>query len=602
MRSKLIFLSSRGGSLGSLVETVSGDTLSTVEFYGVTSSSAAALSAKIVVSQAGSSSSSYIPGKIDFFTGTNSAPLASRLTILNDGTVGFNITTPSILGSSITTAHIRGASTTRTGGLRLDSSDGTLNLGIYGASSDDADSPFTLEITTNHGLRFLTNAAERMRIAASGLIGIGTTTPKGTLSIVNTTAPTLSNDTHAGEAIFIRSGGSDGSGNVQAVLAFGKADGSSLRSGSAIASIQTSSDADEIGLAFYTSPSSSSSQTLTEAMRINHLGNIGIGVTSPAYKLDVAGIVNVAPSNISGSQTGIRMYDPGTGSGESCYIKWETSVRTDMARVGGLSESIGGGLAIWVNSADSGTPALSAYLSAAGNLGIGTATTVSARLHAVSNTEQLRIGYDSNNFLSHIISNTGVVTYSINGTQVMRMSNDGKLLIGSTTTTDVMSGGLNLSVGNFPGGSHAFSIKISDLAHGVTTVAQTDTGFYITADDGGYTIGALVDVGSSTPLTIRAISGNPVPSAGVFVVNSSMASGTGTTSLTSSEYMVAFQNNGTMKTKFNGAGGIYSALTTATFEMIDAGTPSASSSGSVVAWLEVKIGGTTRYIKVYDTK
>jgi len=157
--------------------------------------------------------------------------------------------------------------------------------------------------TNNYGITSLVSSGtNKWNIYASGTadnyfagsVGIGTSSPSTKLDVtaassialarfLNTTAPTLSNDTHAGEALFLRSGGTAGSGNVQAVLAFGKADGSSVRSGSAIASVQTTADADQVGIGFYTSTSTSSSQTLTQAMLIDASGNLGLGVTPSAW-------------------------------------------------------------------------------------------------------------------------------------------------------------------------------------------------------------------------------------------------------------------------------------------------------------------------------
>ena len=52
------------------------------------------------------------------------------------------------------------------------------------------------------------------------------------------------------------------------------------RTGAAIASVQTDSDVDKVGLGFYTSGSSASTQTMTQKVLINHLGNVGIGISS----------------------------------------------------------------------------------------------------------------------------------------------------------------------------------------------------------------------------------------------------------------------------------------------------------------------------------
>lgn len=308
--------------------------------------------------------------------------------------------------------------------------------------------------------------------------------------------------------------------------------------------------------------------------------NVGVGTTSPDSGIHVEGTTD-ATSTIK-----VRGY-----SGVNGKIKLQTG--GSIFYIEALDSAAG------ANFVQSGVGTRATF-DGSGNFGVGTSSTVSARIHSISTTEQLRLGYNTSNYLSVTVSSASVITWGINGTQVMRMSSDGKLLIGSTSTTDVITGGINLSVGSTAG--NALSVKISDLAHGVTTIANTDTGFYIRASDGGQTIGAICDVGGGTPLTILAIGANPIAPAGNVIINSAMASGTGTTTLTSSESMLTLQNNGTTKTKFSGIGGIYSALTTATFEMIDAGTASASGAGSVVAWVEVKIGGTTRYIKVYDTK
>jgi len=50
-----------------------------------------------------------------------------------------------------------------------------------------------------------------------------------------------------------------------------------------------------------------------------------------------------------------------------------------------------------------------------GNSGFGTGATVSARIHAISTTSQLRIGYDPSNYFAATVGSTGITTFSTAG-------------------------------------------------------------------------------------------------------------------------------------------------------------------------------------------
>jgi hypothetical protein len=134
-----------------------------------------------------------------------------------------------------------------------------------------------------------TAPSEKMRITSAGNVGIGTTSPAGILDIIGDGNGTTSSYSQ----IHVRNSNPAVGDNVAARITFNGDGGTTVygfieQRRDAYDSLaigtknSTSGDAGYVGI--YTRG--------TEKIRITGVGNVGIGTTSPGYKLDVAGSIN----------------------------------------------------------------------------------------------------------------------------------------------------------------------------------------------------------------------------------------------------------------------------------------------------------------------
>lgn len=146
----------------------------------------------------------------------------------------------------------------------------------------------------------------------------------------------------------------------------------------------------------------------------NSNGNVGIGTTTPSAKLHV--LENTA--NASGNTTVATFGITSSSASPAGALGW--GIAGNIEAADGITYSSGSFGNLWVDS----TAKTSAWqwstrvgevmrINDTG-LGIGV-TSPSARLHTISTTEQLRIGYDASNYLSATVSIAGLVTLTATG-------------------------------------------------------------------------------------------------------------------------------------------------------------------------------------------
>ena len=144
--------------------------------------------------------------------------------------------------------------------------------------------------------------SERMRIDSAGNVGINDSVGNGKLAIKTSgTFTTDSNDGDFSGVNIVMKTTNTALNAVGSGMVWLKG-GSDARKVAAITNY-TYGDADQSGLNFYVQTTSSgSAASLTEAMRIDSAGNVGIGVTAPSEKLEVVGNVLITSALLSNQE------------------------------------------------------------------------------------------------------------------------------------------------------------------------------------------------------------------------------------------------------------------------------------------------------------
>jgi hypothetical protein len=190
---------------------------------------------------------------------------------------------------------------------------------------------FRLNNAQNTFTSFHTNSTERMRITASGNVGIGTTSPARKFHTVVVAAPAAAQSSKVG--LLIQNGdgtGTSGSPN-SAIIQFAY-DPASPR-----AYIEAGTLGNDF-LAF--------GYGTTERMRIDGSGNVGIGKTNPATILDVNGTITATAfsgpltGNVTGNVTGnLTGTASAVAAGMSISYPTLTGVREAIVNLGAVSGS-----------------------------------------------------------------------------------------------------------------------------------------------------------------------------------------------------------------------------------------------------------------------
>lgn len=403
---------------------------------------------------------------------------ADKFTVKGDGTV--TASGLAINNAGFTTATITGNSTSETQ-LRF-----------------DGNTAARVSNQANTALVFDTNATEKMRITAGGLVGIGTSSPAHLLDVTGSSTTTIADftntNTSTGYGVYIKGGGSVG---TRYALRVDDAAGN-------------------------------------QRFRVSSSGNVGIGVT-PAHKLSIFGTgVGNATVQIEG-EGGADPYINflannaqhwSLGVDDSDSDKFKLSKHSALGTNDYLVVDTSGNVMVGTTAVGGVSSGTKTYITSTGNLYVASSGEEAAYFNRNSNDGSI-VEFRKNNATVGSIGTASSKIYIGSGDAGLYFNKDGNAItpVNTTTVADndaaldlgtttarfknlYLSGQINTGkvLLNDNGNSTIAGLQLGNQGIGLS-VPTTDTMHFLTADQTRMTISSTgnVGIGASSPKALLAV-------------------------------------------------------------------------------------------------